>query len=1680
MKKYPIINRILALSLAAAMLVSAPMGAFTADAAGAATVAEVSDAAAISGDNNSQAAAGEGQKTGDSKKTDATTDTTTSGQASDSASITNKNSSASTDTVTIADDSVAMASEEGSDVVESDTWPGDNDIAVISDDTSETEAGTLTWKYKNSNTHKAKLVVVDQDGNKIQTDAYKNNNKIEKEYSNGQNLSQYNSSYPDYMSAIAKRDIEGYTFAGVYYKDSQGDYVRVANLSYNASGAEGYGWYYVKYTGSTSTVDSNWTLFKEQNGSASDEIKLYVIYNNNNLQENNNIKLKLFYYSYDNGNLENIANTREVSVANDKDKRIDLSQYVKDISVSSGYTYDRASVFNTSGNISEDSNVADITITSNTDDIWKSAGWGDGNIAQELKFYEDKSTDFRQRVEVYVGGEKINDSYSYNPDRNGIAVVFIYEKNDSFDNKRVSTKDSIKINLFDYTISDTKSQSEANNNDGGINADHDLIFSTGQPGSTAGKYNIYDGNYRTAGIVKESLDANGMPVLNVGDNESLAYLFNTTSGANKRVDEGLDKLFKKDDDGYYVFDSASSFATISGNSVTGSKDFKVYNYASNSPTGFFPYTSHTLYGGNHQNYGDALGSQSTNHYVGMTIETSFVQPKDGQIDGKDMVFEFSGDDDVWVFIDGQLVLDLGGIHPKVSGTINFNTGAVTYTNAYSSTPSTVTANFKESSGKDWSAYTKHTLKMFYLERGNGASNCSIKMNLATIPEGGFIVAKDATGVDATIANDIDYKFVVKDESGKVCPGLKYTIVGDTGTTYTTDTEGCFTLKSGQCASFSVANDQTYTVSEIAATCKTSEDSTVSLNNFTTIARVVYSSTDKDSKTYSYAKNEADRYVPVSTSATDTPIVVFSNTYVDSSVIRPDDYIGKTAEVANYEDRTYNVTLQARKTTLELTGTGSAIDLILVMDTSASMLFHADLKETNITSIDKMNEELTYYGIRNNEAATVYEIKYEVSSSTWKYIDDSIDDWSSAKILDTSFLNEKLGGKLFTATSERTRYYYFKQTACNLIDKLPADSYFGLVTFNSSASINKISGNAVVKVTDSNRTTIKNIINDLGTSSGTRQDLGLSKARDLFNKNTSTLQNSGHNKYVVMISDGSPVVKDGTNVKASISSTKSSIEKIDDKQDKTKTTKIYSIGLDTSIHTSDRDYAEEVLKAVATSDDYYKSVTSANLDASIKSIIASITGLKLSTVITTGQVVDVIDPRFDLYDDDGNKVNSGGTYTIGGKQAEVTEEDGIYTVTWSDQTLGVKGTDGITPWTVTFKLKAKDDFLGGNVIATNGSDSGVKTGTGTDTKFEKFDQPAVNVKVLDFTLASDEEYVFKGDKFNVYKSDGSNGAYSWFLDNMSGPGAGILQDIIKDNDYSRWTKNADGTYTYTTPYSYGNTLDEIGTITYTFTPDITDSAIKTDGTALKVGSPVATWTMTVSYDPYRASDRQNSKTDLTLSNNPGTEVTETTSTGTYKDNVVTIALKLMKYGNGQNDAKYALANAEFTLSSGPLSGDKQTTADGTKGSTLGLITFADLKAGTYTLKETAAPEGWALNDTEYTVSITKQDSSQDDSGQAEKNFIYNVTVTHQNGEATVTDINCTVDLKQQLVKDTKDNSVTLADLADSQMLQLNVYDQIAYELPHTGGSGVYIYIISGILLMLVGALLLYKNKNNKKQ
>lgn len=212
--------------------------------------------------------------------------------------------------------------------------------------------------------------------------------------------------------------------------------------------------------------------------------------------------------------------------------------------------------------------------------------------------------------------------------------------------------------------------------------------------------------------------------------------------------------------GYYVYDSYGSEGNYAVyNSTTNT--FDVYNKAgvykgdASSETNlgqFFPFDSASKV---FDEKGNSLspkqiidGSTNLNHHFGMSMTTEFVQPANGKTNkNEDMIFEFSGDDDVWVYIDGVLVGDLGGIHEKATLDINFATGEVkvghidgangtereiekTTIKAKFDAAGADTTNF---SGDTFNSSTKHKLSFFYLERGAGASNMKLKFNLTTLP-----------------------------------------------------------------------------------------------------------------------------------------------------------------------------------------------------------------------------------------------------------------------------------------------------------------------------------------------------------------------------------------------------------------------------------------------------------------------------------------------------------------------------------------------------------------------------------------------------------------------------------------------------------------------------------------------------------------------------------------------------------------------------------------------------------------------------------------------------------------------------------------------------------------------------------------------------------------------------------
>lgn len=339
------------------------------------------------------------------------------------------------------------------------------------------------------------------------------------------------------------------------------------------------------------------------------------------------------------------------------------------------------------------------------------------------------------------------------------------------------------VNLFDYWVVNGDNDSSKNiNNDNkndntGINKDHQLKFNGGA-GSGINKWTGKSviGGFGRLSFVKNTL-VKGYPSINAGTytsynthgtykDESLDYLFNNDSQANgkqdgKAVHNNVQGLFQLKD-GYYVYDSYGSDGNYAVYNFT-TNSFDVYDKAgvykdsvSDANRGqFFPFDSADKVFEERNGRLSPIGitdgtNDKLNHHFGMSMTTELVQPNGGKTTkGEDMVFEFSGDDDVWVYIDGVLVGDLGGIHEKATLKINFATGGVHVGHVDNANDpektiqdTTIKAMFQAAgadtsnrrfSGNTFLNSSKHTLSFFYLERGAGASNMSLKFNLTTLP-----------------------------------------------------------------------------------------------------------------------------------------------------------------------------------------------------------------------------------------------------------------------------------------------------------------------------------------------------------------------------------------------------------------------------------------------------------------------------------------------------------------------------------------------------------------------------------------------------------------------------------------------------------------------------------------------------------------------------------------------------------------------------------------------------------------------------------------------------------------------------------------------------------------------------------------------------------------------------------
>lgn len=273
------------------------------------------------------------------------------------------------------------------------------------------------------------------------------------------------------------------------------------------------------------------------------------------------------------------------------------------------------------------------------------------------------------------------------------------------------------------------------------------------------------------------LTADGSGNMPLFDYDKLKLESNSNVASN--VYEGLNFPFNESTFNGITTYSYDSF-TDKNRVIDVDGDFKVDTYSNatvgnDKGVGFFPFDKTTA-------------TNNANKYgFGTEFDIDFYMSETGKLtaaDGtqKDITFNFSGDDDVWVYVDGVLVLDLGGAHKVSSGSINFSDMKVIYKaavdssdniNSRTAVPKTddkyatdekyVTtvdlakifkANGAEFNNKNSSK--KHTLQMFYMERGSFDSNCSVSFNL---PQN--------TGL--LVRNDVNFD--------SVNPGLKEATMG---------------------------------------------------------------------------------------------------------------------------------------------------------------------------------------------------------------------------------------------------------------------------------------------------------------------------------------------------------------------------------------------------------------------------------------------------------------------------------------------------------------------------------------------------------------------------------------------------------------------------------------------------------------------------------------------------------------------------------------------------------------------------------------------------------------------------------------------------------------------------------------------------------------------------------------
>lgn len=1063
--------------------------------------------------------------------------------------------------------------------------------------------------------------------------------------------------------------------------------------------------------------------------------------------------------------------------------------------------------------------------------------------------------------------------------------------------------------------------------------------------------------------------------------------------------------------------------------------------------------------------------KAQNYFFGMRYDVLF---KIGDYVGP-MNYEFTGDDDLWVLLDGKVVLDLGGIHQAAGETVDI-------WEKLGKTADQLTPEEKEK---------EHTLTVLYMERGAGESNCKMKFTLpsASIAE-----------VSQVPMAELNLQKVNKENKG--LEGARFTLVNnETGDTQTATSTGEY----GN-VKFTKLRVGTYTLREDAAPSGyiPSLDSwivKVELDSNNTAIATLYLSDGTTPYT-----DKAGSYYQI--------LNMTKEELINSSL----DY-NKTAKVIDWDKRTYQIDITAASKLTSTTSTEQAAvaDVMMVFDTSGSMLY--DDKDYDSSGFKRVGEyksckdsldttKVYYYG------KEIVKVKYEAWSyknakqpmiylnGNWMYYNGT--SWQAISDNETT--------KVYTIDSSLTGLKEAASAFTTSMAASSAKSRIGIATFNSVGNL--VSGLTTI---GSNKDDLVKKISSIYASGGTSPQLGLNLALEQLESN----KQENVPRYVILFTDGDPS-DDNDREKSELQA-----EKL-----KEKGITVYTIGLKLTDKT--KKWLED---EIASEGCAYSASNIEGLKTIFKNIQTTITHYQDMKNAQIKDVIDprfiILDDSGNPITSDYSGIDNGITLKNGGT-VYYDKTTGNQYIVWNEQTIPNSKNGS---WKKSITVKAKDDYIGGNNVATNISpDSKISTGYGdavlpqpkvnvkaelkvkdkevtiykgdslpdTDTVLnEMFDlagntnkynisadsftikwysNPECTTEVTNLTADGDATYYLKVSYNAGEPSTESNentdgkiaGDADHIVDAVNEQASTKLYGVYTINVISgeiQITKKLESTLDTNCTFNFsikdesgkeikkvsitvpansneatyvGDELKNLPRGTYTVSEEDSDGYVLTDyqvgdSTNCRNTSDAQNESVTfkLGYEKTAGSDDKDVDVikNYTYNQNSGGTVGSVTFTNVK----ATKDWDIVKVSTSGNQVKLQGAEFELLKNNTPVytgTSNKDGKIIWKKGET----NVTNLETGEYVLRETKAPVGYVRSEETWSLSITKGGSL--------------VSYTSSKTDSTI---------------DT--STITESD----PTLHLYFKNETAYALPHSGGTGIYLYMIGGMLLMFAVVWILYKSK-----